>query len=194
MRTNVKLLALFILTSMLVTSCLEAAPRNRPTISPFKAVVDDGEDNADKEFEIPTRPDGAVYLQSGGCGCKGGEPITLGNCASVCSTKPNTDEEIFYLDVKVGEEISTSSFTNLYGWCKNPITYIDPETGNPTTVDGSNQAECAVTFKDEYGSVGQINIDPSDVGADKIRFKISQLQPDKTYRVQLKGSHQRRLF
>lgn len=175
-----KLVSFLIFTSLFLTACLDEAPRNRPTFSPFQSAVDgDGDDDPDKTVEAPTRPDGEVYLQSGHCGCKAGEPITLGNCASFCDGKSSL-EETLYVDVKVGEAIETSDLRDFYGWCTSPLTYEDPETGE--LVEDGIQANCEIQVKDENGSLGSLGFTPK-AGSSKLEVNIADLDYDKTYRI-----------
>ena len=167
-------------------SCLEDESRMRPTINPYQDLITGGDDDADDKsdkFELPTRPDGAVYLQSGFCGCSEGEAITLGaNCVSFCEGK-NHPEEFLYVDVKVGEEIETSSLVDLAGWCTKPLSYTDPETGaiEQIQVDASCQAQ----FKDENGSTGGVTVDTISSGDTSVKINIALLDPDKTYRLKI---------
>lgn len=174
-----KLFAYLIFISLLFTGCLDESP-NRPTYTLQNTSSDtDDTDGDTDDFEIPTRPDGAVYLQSGFCGCKDGEAITVGNCASVCQGKTATVETLF-VDVKVGEEIDTSSLKDFYGWCTDSITYEDPETGE--IVEDGITASCSVQVKDENGSLGSLNFEPK-AGSNSFSVDITALDYDKTYRL-----------
>ena len=166
-----------ILLCFFFTSCLEDVPPDRPTLFEYQPATD-GEDGGE-EFVPPTRPDGAVFLQTGSCGCKGTEPITLGNCVSFCAGKSNL-EETLYVNVEVGEEIETSSLASFYGWCTKPITYTDPETGE--LVEDGVQPVCEVRVKDENGSLGTLNFEPK-AGSKTLSINIANLDSDKTYRL-----------
>ncbi|MBG59268.1 MAG: hypothetical protein CMJ16_02295 [Peredibacter sp.] len=175
--------ALFI--CLLTASCLEDESLQRPTLNPYQDLITGGDDDTtdDKVFELPTRPDGAVFLQSGFCGCRAGEAITLGaDCTSFCEGK-NHAEEFLYVDVTVNEEIETSSLVDLAGWCSKPLSYINPETEEVEQIQ--EQAACQAQVKDENGVTGALTMEQPTSGNTTLKIDIALLDPDKTYRLNI---------
>lgn len=172
---------LFVVSASLLFSACEQEIPKRTVVGLPQGVLDNEDDDLGT-FTPPTRPDGAVFLQPGHCGCKEGEPITLGNCIGFCADK-NHAEEILYIDVQVGEEIETSGLIDLAGWCTLPIEYLNPETEEIEVI--GSQANCQAIVKDENGETGAITMDQPSVGSKRVKINIAGLDYDKTYRLQI---------
>ena len=92
------LLILFTLSQIILISC-DNIPRGRPTYTDLEAKII-GDDDDDTTLDIPVRPSSAIVIQADHCGCKGGVPITLGNCAAFCSdnqSAADTLSKLFFL-------------------------------------------------------------------------------------------------
>jgi hypothetical protein len=172
------LLPILMLSIFGLVSCNDTPPRLRPTISPFQGVATETEEEEEtKELPIPTRPDGAVLIQSGMCGCESGKPITLGNCVPVCNSKPNNTTPTLYMETKVTAEIELTDLQNLSGWCTKEL--VDPNTG--TTVEGGTNPTCVLEAKDENGSIKNLNFTPAS--NNNFAVDITTLEEDMTYRL-----------
>ncbi|MEX1098881.1 MAG: hypothetical protein WEB87_00560, partial [Bacteriovoracaceae bacterium] len=175
-----KIFAYLTFCCLFLAAC-EEAPRERPTFKPFNQKISEPEIDTG-EFEIPQRPDGDVYLQSGHCGCQDGKPITLGNCVSFCEGKSGS-EPTLYVDVEVGEDIETSHLVDLAGWCGQNMIYTDPETGEVVEDTSLGNPSCEIQVKDENGSLGSLPLNDPAPGQKSLEINILNLDPDKTYRL-----------
>jgi len=165
-----------------VTACMDDAPRDRPTFNNSSVSnTTDGTDTTDTDTFDGSRPDGAVFLQAGFCGCKAGEAITLGNCDNFCASKSSEQNAILYINTIVNNEISLNEdLKDLYGWCNNAI--INPDTGE----SASGNASCVIRAKDSSGVVGELTLNPVKSGdSPTIEVDITNLALDKTYRVSI---------
>lgn len=184
-----KKLLIFTTLMMLFAAC-EEAPRQRFFDASLQNAGNFVDPDADKEVEFtpPTRPDGEVFLQPGGCGCENGEPITLGQCTNFCVGK-GTNAATFYMYVKISEAIETNpNFGNLAGWCANKLTWNDPETGEVVTQPES--PNCEIVAKDQDGGFAvpgtPLVTSTTGSGGVLVTFNIATFQKDKTYKIQLK--------
>ena len=169
----------FILFSLLVTSCSED-PVPVPYISSGLSSTDGTEETED--FTPPTRPDGAVYLQSGFCACDSeGNSVILGACESFCSEK-SPQVETLYLETTVDESISLSDLIDFGGWCTQPIQYEDPTTGE--IISDGVDASCQAVLTDENGNQSAIDFN-TFAGATSLELDISNLSDNLTYRLQI---------
>lgn len=172
---------LIILAQSLVFVSCEEAPRDRPTFN-YSEQVSSGTDVEVEEnaLDLPFRPNDEIFFENGFCGCKNGQPITLGNCGSFCSSK-NVENETLYLTVELSSEITGKEYLgDLKGWCTNEL--IDPNTNEPIVTNPS----CQITAKDENGNVGALTMPELSSGQTNLEINISTLDPNKTYRIEIK--------
>lgn len=171
-------LILILLFSSIMSACQEIDRSGRP----FRTInndITDPDDDDDDDKVIPERPANAVFIQPGTCGCQNGKPIVMGNCASVCSSKPTSTQEMLYMSVKLGEAIELSDMKDLYGWCLTVLT--DPETGEP--LPGQANPGCVLEAKDNSDNTYTIPLNPS-AGSKNLTVDISGiLDPQKNYRL-----------
>lgn len=178
---NTLTILLYLVSMLLISSCSEQVPRDRPTFSPFQSEVsssDDGEDDTEEVAEqaIPERPSGAVFIKSDACGCLAGEAITYGsNCPALCQQKGTTvAESTLYFNVDLGPEVELTDLKDFKGWCSTPI--INPNTGEAV----AGNPACIVEAKDENGNVASLNFNPKSSSA---TVNIDSLATDMTYRI-----------
>jgi hypothetical protein len=166
--------------ALLIISCDEV-PRDRPTFN-YSNLAGNGNGlipPLPETLPIPTRPDNEVYFKSGHCGCKESKPITLGNCESFCASK-NVLEPTLYLEVEVSAAISgRQDIGSFYNWCKKEL--IDPNTGEAVATN----PDCVIYAKDEAGATGQLTITKLSQGSNKLEINISNLDNNKTYRLEI---------
>lgn len=162
-----------------LVSCNVTPPRDRPTISPLQNVGVVPEEEIVEE-SIPTRPDGAIVIQSNICGCKNGVPITVGNCASVCASKAKSETSFLHFSVTPSAEVTLSDLRDLFGWCNTEL--IDPNTG--TAVEGQTNPACVLEATDENDSKLSLNFSPIS-GSDQVSVDITALSQDMTYRIRI---------
>lgn len=177
MKKKILIPLIFITTLMAFTSC-ESVPRDRPTILQDQNNVTTVDPDPDVKVAEITRPSGAVILQPGQCGCQAGEPITLGDCAAVCSNKQASSDnrELLFFDVELTEAITLDTYEDLNGWCTKPL--INPDTQEQTELNAS----CNMEVKDESGSLLTLDFNPV-AGTTSFALDISALADDKTYRL-----------
>lgn len=119
------------------------------------------------EENVPTRPSGAITWKTDFCACKDTKAVSLGNCATYCSTKNTNGTEILYASFTTTEAVSLNTkFQNVAGWCTAPLT---SDTENPV---------CKIEAKDEQGNIEYLNVTPS---LNTITSDVSKLTADKTY-------------
>lgn len=178
MPRNLILLILPILLGTFAVSCNDHGQRLKNNINPISNEQNSTNDDTDQveTLEIPKRPNEAVVLQGGACGCKSGEPITLGNCVAKCQSVTNEATEWLYMDSLVKPEIELTDLKDLFGWCKKEL--IDPNTGEPVATNPS----CVLEAKNEQGSVQQLNFSPVQ-GKTSFKVDVTQLAADQTYRL-----------
>lgn len=165
---------LFLLLALAAFTACQDIGADRPTIferSPSSETI---------EPEVPTapvRPSGAVIIQPGHCGCQDGEPITVGECAAICDSKPSSPTPKLYLSVEVTEEISLDIYQDFYGWCYQEIS--DAE-GN--TITG---AKCQYEIMDEEGNVSYQDVTDVSSSSNNLVVDINDgvFLDDVTYRV-----------
>lgn len=129
---------------------------------------------------IPERPSGAVIFKAGYCGCEAGKPITVGECANICSEKQATSDnsQKLFFSVDLTEEITLDIYQDLFGWCTQQLS--DPNTGLPVaTAPG-----CDFELKDEDGNIESIPFEPGS-GTTNFSLNIAGLDDDLTYRLTL---------
>lgn len=70
------------------------------------------------------RPDDQVFVKNDYCSCNNGIPDILNNCASFCSTKPNTNAQpILFGSVTLGPDILLNDeLGSLEKWCNQALT------------------------------------------------------------------------
>lgn len=175
------ILTLTLITShILLTSCEESVPRNRPTIinSTSKVVT---EPPTTTELPIPQRPDGAVIINSGFCGCQNGEPLFSNEtCTSTCAARQQSNDasETLFFEVSVNEEISEGIYEDLGGWCSQEI--INPNSGEAV----STNVSCRAEVKNRNGEiVDNLEFTPRDGTVQQLN--IVTLDFDQTYRITL---------
>lgn len=171
---------LCLLLSTLFYACEDSIPRDRPTIS-SDIVSEVGTDDSDEAdlLDIPERPSGAIIIDSNFCGCKNGEPITIGDCASMCSVSQNTtnENETLYFSTSLTEAITLDAYEDFFGWCNKEIT--DPNTGDPVSTD----VRCYMEVKNESGDI-VLNQDFEPVAASNSQsVSIAGIDEDATFRL-----------
>jgi hypothetical protein len=174
---------LFIQLLFFAISCEDSVPRDRPTYSTDELLeVTDTDTVTEPELlEIPTRPSGAVIVQSDFCGCQAGKAVTIGNCEATCSSKQASSDasEVLFFNVALTENITLDTYEDLAGWCGREI--IDPNTSEAV----STGVECSMEVKNEAGSV-VLNIPFGAVaGSNSQKINITGIDADTTYRFTL---------
>ena len=177
---------LLILSLLLVTSCEDEIPTDRPTfasnqLSTTDSTTDttDPDDDDQTLIDIPERPTDVVVINSDYCGCQAGKPITIGNCEAICASKQatsNTNQTLFF-SVTLGEEITLDIYEDLAGWCGTEIT--DPNTGEAV----STAVQCQMEVKNELGTVVDNLAFTPTAGTNNQSIDISNLDADQTYRL-----------
>lgn len=112
---------LYVAFIVFITSCVGQGGEGTRKSSSEK--LNSSSTNEGGKVASSVRPDGAVRVNDLICGCRDGQPDTVGQgCASVCSSKPSTSESILYGSVTLSSEItSNSQLRNLKGWCENEL-------------------------------------------------------------------------
>lgn len=170
------LLLLFTLSQILIVSCNEM-PRGRPTILDDLAVTTDVDENT--LLEVPTRPSGAIVVQSNHCGCQNAQPITIGDCDALCAERQSSSDGLakLFFDVELTEAITLDTFEDVAGWCNTEI--IDPNTNEPAALG----VGCSLEVKNQAGAVVEtIPFDPAQ-GQVSFSIDITALAEDETFRM-----------
>ncbi len=183
MKINTNNLLFLLITGLLLLACEAAPPENRPNIFGSQNNIgnDGDEDTTEPVVELPSRPSGAVTFPLSPCGCQNGAPITVGGaCENFCSNNSNDGVQTLHIGTNLTTAITENpNFENLTGWCLREIN--NPETGIPIFV----QPSCVVEAMDQNGLARDIG-PPVILADNSIRFDITTLEDDITYRVRLK--------
>mgnify|MGYP006428109561 CR=1 FL=1 len=120
------------------------------------------------------RPDKQVFIEKDYCGCKDGQPITIGPCSSTCQSKGDTGgKEILFVNVDLGEEITlNSSLQDLNGWCNNEIPESDLRA-----------PACEVILENESGELPPKS--PQSLASQSFSVDISDINFDQTFKVKI---------
>ena len=170
-------LLIFILTAQLIIiSWEDNVPTDRPTFSNNNdSLINDNDIDEEEEQEPEViRPSGAVIIQPDYCGCKNGEPITIGDCAAICSNSQdsgNGQEQLFF-NVELTTAITLDIYEDVFGWCNQEIN------------ENETDVRCAIEVKSESGNLSEINFTPSP-GVTSFTTDISGLSFDETFRLTL---------
>lgn len=162
--------------SILIAGCQDIGA-DRPTI--FNGESSTGSNVLDEtpetEVTAPIRPSNAVVVQPGHCGCRAGQPITVGECANICTERQPSSEqnETLYLSLELTADITLDVYQNFLGWCTREI-----EDAEGNLIPG---ASCAMEIKDERGNVEFADINNYNEG--NITLNIGGLDDDVTYRL-----------
>jgi hypothetical protein len=173
-RANFNLFIL-IFTGLILVSCVsDVGPDERPSFTPFT-------------FEeptaptLPTRPDGAVDIQPGFCGCRGTSPIILGDCAGFCSQKTSapSNVDILYFEVELDEQITLNpELGDLKNWCTYQFV-IQNEDGS-TETSGADP-DCVLVYRDNENNENVLNVNIS-AGSNKVTAELNEsFLYDRTY-------------
>lgn len=173
----IKVLGLILTFTVFFISCMEQVPPNRPTFSSKNVEVDPDPIVEPEALEIPTRPTGAIVLQTDHCACQNGESIALGTCAQTCASKPNTENELLYFNAEPTTAITLDIYQDISGWCKRDI--IDPNTGEAVN---AGAAACVIEAIDENGGRTELPFEPG-AGAKSFAVDVSVLNFNNSYRI-----------
>lgn len=171
----------------LLAACQDTIPK-RSLISPgstatlecppgqeAKVIVDDeGVETEVCKDIIPKRPDNAVFWNQDFCICKDNKAISLGNCATFCSSKATNGAEVLYASFRLTEDITMTSLENLSNWCLKPF---ETDETNPS---------CVIQAKDASGNVTTINDVTISTTSNSLTTNVQNLLAfDKTYTLTL---------
>ncbi|MFT6630245.1 MAG: hypothetical protein ACJAS4_000179 [Bacteriovoracaceae bacterium] len=166
---------LLLLTSALYIGCEDNIPRDRPTFDISESVsteVEEEDESVIEEEAVPSRPSGAIIIQSNHCACAKGKPISIGNCTNICQEKSSSSDETkkFFFEVDLTPAITETNLLDVFGFCN--------------TLDGETSvASCSVEVKDEAGNIDYNLAFAPASGSKSFTLDVGALAEDQTYRL-----------
>lgn len=109
-----------------------------------------------------------LILLPNSCVCQNGEPISVGDCSSVCShlQAPGDLNKTLYFDLAETQSLAESYLKDLDGFCSTETSDVTPQ--------------CTIEFKDENGNTGYVPFEPSNDWRQSVN--VQHLKANHTYR------------